>query len=85
MHRTSDGYELEQDTLGGQHVWVARDPAVPGPYGLGPTEAEAVEDLTNAIEFWRADATDGSETGTTIVRARTSFSHAGRRVWCLQP
>ena len=37
----------------GKPYWLARDPDVEGPYGVGSTEAEAVQDLVGALAFWR--------------------------------
>ena len=47
------GYEVEQRRGDGTYeLFIARDPATPGPRGVGVSEAEAVKRLEEALESW---------------------------------
>lgn len=40
-------------TADGKEYWFVQDPNVPGPYGVGDTPEAALEDLREAIGFWK--------------------------------
>lgn len=81
MKKTIEGYELES-TQGpdGKEVWVATDPAVPGPYAMAEKDIEALAALKDSIGSWLSGKDEPHTESLSSGRA-TVDSPGGRRIW----